>query len=351
MAYKSPAASTSIAGVAKFDAKDVLVTAGTVLHKCGLQPGPHNLGLTYAAGTLTVCSASTAALSATNPGYVTLQSKTPGKLVTVAVTANQALTDGAAGSTDNQRFGLATGVNWASDIPFFLHAVLDDAETAISFMITRNPAASVSPAAANIGKTGAVVNGGQGDFFAMGNPTVADYESNPSLCIGSFRAQFVGATDSWTISALASNDGVGQFNESTVFLQPAGTNGSAAGTQFQSNAGTEPTFAVQQLSYTINRYGLVHCVFRSGACNNVPAGAQVLQLTLPYQMSAATMATNCFSGRFYNATTTTHTQCTSTVSTAPYATSIIGTGGTAAQSNASYAANFELNMEGSYQAY
>lgn len=351
MAYKAPSASTAVTGCAKFDAKDVLVTAGLVQHKCGLQPGPHNLGLTYAAGTLTVCSASQAALSATNPGYVTLQSKTPGKLVTVPVVANQFLTDGAAGTTATQRFALTSGVNWASDLPFFLHAVLDDSETAISFMITRNPAATVAPAAANIGKSGAVVNGIQGDFFAMGNPTVADYEGNPCLCIGSFRAQFVGATNSWTISALAANDSVGQFNESTVFLQPTGTNGSAVGAQIQANAGTVPTFATQRVSYTINRYGLVHCVFVSGACNNIPAGAQVIKLTLPYQMSSSTMATNCFFGRFYNATNGVYTHCSSTISTAPYNVSIIATGGTAPQTNAAYAANFELNFEGSYQAF
>lgn len=350
MAYKAPAASTTITGVAKFDDKDVLVTSGLVQHKCGLQPGPHNLGITYAGGTLTVCSASTAALSATNPAYVTLQSKTPGKLVTVAVTANQTLTDGAAGSTATQRFGLTTGVNWANDIPFFLHAVLDDAETAISFMITRNPAASVSPAAANIGKTGAVVNGGQGDFFAMGNPTVADYEANPCLCIGSFRAQFVGATDSWTISALAANDGIGQFNNSTVFTMPDSVNGAAAGTYVLSNAGTEPTWTTQSCLYKIDRNGNCLFRFRGNICNNIPAGANTLYIILPY--AASIRAQDCIV-RYYNATTNAPSLAIAQIDAGNSYFGVIKTlgAGNNSMTNASMAANFELHIDNIYPAF
>lgn len=221
-----------------------------------LQPGHcENIGIAYSAGTFTV-RGSNASLSASNPGYIVLQSKaTPGNLVKYTITANQTFTDGSAGTTDNQRFGLTTGVNASVDIPFYLYAVGNDAENTINFMIGRVPHHIVSPAAAKIGKTGAVVNVSQSDMFSLSNITVADYDGNPCICIGSFRMQFTGATDSWTVQTLTNFDGIGEFQESTQFFQARGQFGAAAGKLFANNGGTAPDDADGLVGYYVSKNG------------------------------------------------------------------------------------------------
>lgn len=247
-----------------------------------------NIGIAYSGGTFTVQGANGVALSASNPGFVTIPSKgTPGKLVQITLTANQTFTDGSAGTTDNQRFGLVTGINWSQDIPFFLYAVMDDTEALCNFMISRDPRATTSPTSTSIGKTGAVVNVGQGDFFSLGNITVTSYDSNPCVCIGSFRMQFVGATDSWTVSALANNDGIGLFNEGTFFTMPVSVNGSDTNTYFQNTGGTTPVFTTSNVFYKINRQGNVWYSSNHNICTNIPAGAVDLNPTLPYAHSGS----------------------------------------------------------------
>ena len=256
----------------------------TVAAKGASTSGAYNIGIAYAAGTFTVQGADGTALSAANPGYVTLQSKSvPGRLVTIPVTANQTFTDGAAGTIANQRFDFVTGVNWSNDMPFYLYAVSHDNENAIAFGVSRGPCFSVSPAAASIGKTGAVVNVGQSDFFLLGNPTVAEYDANPCIPLGSFRMQFVGATDSWTVSALKTTDGVGQWHDSTIWTMPAGVNGATAGTFFQAVGGTQIIFATQLVRYRLTRTGLCSYYFLGENCTQAGVGENPARLTLPYQ--------------------------------------------------------------------
>lgn len=245
--------------------------------------GSSNLGIAYSAGTFTVRSASGSSLSSTNPGYVFLQSKaTPGNITRITVTANQTFTDGSAGSIDNQRWDVTTGVDWAQDVPFYLYAVMDDTEALVSFMISRVPHATISPVAASIGKVGAIVNTGQGDFFSLANITVASYDANPCLCLGSFRMQFAGATDSWTVQTLASNDGINQYNDSTPFTMALGQNGAATGTYFLANGGTAPIFTTNAFNYFVRRNGLITCnLFVNGDGGTDGAGAVNSQIALP----------------------------------------------------------------------
>lgn len=288
------ASATSVlasAGIASFDSSQFTVDANGWVQIQGDITGGQvsNIGIAYSGGTFTVQGYDGTALSASNPGVVWLQDKTtPGRLRRYLVTANQTFTDGAAGTTDNQRFGLTTGVNWSNDLPFFLYAVTNDALDTINFMISRNPCATSSPAAASIGKTGAVVNVGQGDFFSLADVTVADYESNPCLCIGSFRMTFVGATDSWTVSALSVSDGVGQFNDQTLFTVPSGVNGAASGKYFQNNGGTAPGFTTSNYTYKLGRDGVIICFLSLDICNVVGLGAVELRLMLPYQAGGTT---------------------------------------------------------------
>lgn len=268
----------------------------------GTAIGVSNIGMSYSAGTFTVCSADGTALSASNPGYVTLQSKTAGLLKIVTVTANQTFTDGSAGQIDNMRWGVSTGVNWANDMPFYLYAILNDAENAVAFAISRIPNRVTSPVAAGIGKAGAVVNTGQGDMFSLANITVADYESNPCLCIGSFRMQFAGATDSYTVQALNSGDGIGNFNEQTQFTYPASQNGNATGSYFLANGGTAPIWADQASAYYIDRFGRISWIFSSDGINVTTdgVGAVALRAAMPLGYYGNSIGDNL---AFYGGTT------------------------------------------------
>jgi len=292
---------TPVAGTPTSTGGNYILGAGTQKYiPANFAPGPSNIGIAYSSGTFTVQGFDGTALSATNPGYITLQSKAnPGRFVTIAVTANQTFTDGSAGTIDNARFGVTTGVNWAQDMPFFLYAVMDDTESLINFMFSRNPCATVSPASTSISKTGSIINVNQADFFSLDNITVTSYDSNPCICIGSFRMQFAGATDSWTVQALSTNDGIGNFNDNQVFTFPSGQNGAAAGTYILSNAGTEPVWTTNGMVYSIQRNGLVKYNFDGVNASTAGVGTNTLQPILPYATSSSNQeAANifCFTG-------------------------------------------------------
>lgn len=265
--------------------------AGTLKYiPANYMPACSNLGITYSGGTFTVNGFDGTALSSTNPGYVTLQSKvTPGRMVTIAVTANQTFTDGSAGTTDNARFGVTTGVNWTSDMPFYLYGVIDDADSAIAFMISRLPGRANSPPAAQISKTGAIVNVSQGDFFSLADVTIASYDSNPCLCLGSFRMQFVGATDSWTVQTLSAlTDGIGNFSEQTGFSFVVGQNGATAAKFMIDNGGTAPAWSTQVYQYYLSRSGLITLAMEfNGDGGTDGAGAVAAQFVLPLRARLA----------------------------------------------------------------
>lgn len=250
--------------------------------------GATNLGIAYSGGTFTVQGAS-AALSGTNIAYVTLQSKTAGLVKTIAITADQTFIDDAGASTIiGNLFGLTTGISAANDIPFFLYAVLNDAETAISFMISRYPNTKVSPVAAKIGKTGSAVADSQGSFFALGNPTVADYESNPCISLGSFRMT-MSAADDWTVSALSISDGIGNYQENVTFALTVSQYGAASGKYFYDNGGTAPAFSGNANGYYIDRNNMFQLTTNFTNCTTAGVGAVVLQLALPFSLDGAAL--------------------------------------------------------------
>lgn len=248
-----------------------------------------NLGFSLSAGTFSVQGAQSA-LSQDNAAYVVIPSTTGGLQRVYRVVANQTFTDGASGSVDDQRFGLISGDVWgANDIPFFVYAVENDAQTAVAFMISRNPAALLAPAAASIGKSGAIVNVGQGDFFSLANITVGDYDGNPCTYIGCFRMRFVGATNSWTVQTLNSTtDGVGLNFDNKLFNFPTGVQGAASGSFFIANGGTAPIWSVQQETYNIKRNGNLTINFGANSNTTPGAGAVTAALSLPYTFSVVT---------------------------------------------------------------
>lgn len=279
-------------GLAHFNSNQFTVDANGFVSTIGTPMiGASNLGVAYNAGTFTVEGSDGTALSSTNPAYVTLQSTTAGLLKTVAVTANQTFTDGAGGTTATQRFGLTAGVNWAQDIPFFLYAVLKSDQSAIAFMISRNPCATQAPIAARIGQSGSVVNVNQSDFFSLRSITTSDYDSQPCVNLGSFRMQFVGATNSWTVQTLAFKDGIGEFNDQTIFTLPTGVNGSSSGKYFQATATTQPSFTGNDVHYTISKSGIVNMTHYHSLTSVNGVGAGDLRPTLPYSSAETVILT------------------------------------------------------------
>lgn len=249
-----------------------------------------NIGIAYNSGTgvFTVQGGDGNALSATNPGYINIQSKSvPGKQIKVAVTANQSFIDDV-GSSEiiGNLFGLTTGVAATNVIPFFIYAVLNDSENAIAFMISRYPNTRISPVNTKIGKSGSAVADTQGSFFSLANITVTDYDSNPCLSIGSFRMT-MSASDDWTVSTLTFSDGIGCFQESTSFTWGSGLWGAASGKYFKSNGGTAPTFSSNNLSYFVDRTNFIknYAVFNN--CTVSGVGAVNLQYAMPYALDGA----------------------------------------------------------------
>lgn len=250
-----------------------------------LVAGSNNLGISYSSSTFSVNASDGSALSASNPAYVTIQSKlTPGKLVTIAVTSNQTFIDDTGASTiNNNSFGTATAT-WTYDVPFFLYAVTNTTETAISFMITRVPHRTTSPIAGHIGKTGSALATESSRMFALSDPVVADFAECSCLCIGSFRMTKQNTTD-WTVSSLAATDGIGRFQSQQRFFMPPGQSGTAgyhpnANSLFFNNGGTAPHTTNVGI-YSISRDGLVS-YFVGCTCTQTGVGSVSLAAALPF---------------------------------------------------------------------
>jgi len=222
------------AGISSFKADDFDVTTHGFVQTKTLTVGVKNLGISYSGGTFTVHGFDGTALSATNPAYVTLQNDgTPGQLVTIPVTANQTFIDDAGASEIiGNTFGTTAGAAWGYTMPFFLYAVSNSDEDAIAFMISRFPSLGGSPAAARIGAPDDAVSNDSASFWSLENIDETEYESNPCLCIGSFRmTKSDAANDDWTVTALSAKDGIGRFqNGNSYSYDPILTGVGTAGT-------------------------------------------------------------------------------------------------------------------------
>lgn len=285
------------AGIASFDSAIFLVDAnGFVTTKTVNKPGASNLGIAETAGTtFTVESASGAALSATNPAYVTLQTlAAPGLTKTYTVTANESFTQAGLG---NNLFGLTTGIAFAGDIPFFLYAVsnANAGENTVVFMISRFPNATFSPIAAKIGQAGNTNATTQGSFFSLAAITAASYAASPCLCLGSFRMQYTGSL--WTISAFNVSDGIGEFQDVNTFFSLPSQFGAATNSFFYANGGTAPIFGSQAIQYSISRSGIIQLQTAFNGASTAGVGAVTLLMALPL---AAAGSSTIGSGFFNN---------------------------------------------------
>jgi len=221
--------------------------------------GAHRLGMKLAAGVFSVCGANGLDLSNLNLGYVTIPTRgSPGLLSTYTINANQSFMDSASsGSTIiGNLFGTTAGDIWSEDVPFYLYACIDDANSAPIFGIARVPNLAQAPIAANIGTPASATADVSYGLFLFSSVTIANYDLNPVVCLGCFRMRKI-TGDDWTVQAFDNSDGVGRYFEDTNFTYPAGVNGNASGAYFADNGGTAPTFSANNVSYKISREGML----------------------------------------------------------------------------------------------
>lgn len=262
----------------------------------GPVPGPFNLGISYSSPTFTIHGADGTALSASNPGYVYMPSTSnPGQMVLHTFTSNFSFDDDS-GTSDltGNLWGTTTLIAWANAMPFYIYAVAKDSDADATFMISRVPHLSVSPAAAKIAKSGSAVASTQGSMFALDSSiTVGDYDGNALLCLGSFRmAKNDAANNDWTVQAIDSFDGFGQFNESRSFTFPILQNGATSNTLSSSVGGdTIPTFNQTGQGYTINRNGLLIYAWSWDFITVSGVGTGTLRFHLPYTVQQASYRT------------------------------------------------------------
>lgn len=243
--YTSAIASTDATkvGFASFDISDFSADANgfVALQQPGV--GFTNLGIAYSSSTFRVTSASGSPLSATNVGTVTIPSlTTPGSTKTYNITADSTFIDDSGASTIvGNDFGNPL-TTWLSNMPFFIYAVANSAETDVAFAICRLPSSLVSPTAGNSGRVGTPNADQQYSFFYLGTPTLSDYASRPCLRIGWFQMQMTTVPADWTVQPL-SVDGMNNLFLNGSWEMPKGTMGAAANTWFLANGGTAPVFA------------------------------------------------------------------------------------------------------------
>ena len=255
-----------------------------------------NIGCSYNAGTgvFTIHDWQGTALSATNPGFVRFASKTtPGYVRYISVEASQSFIDDAGASEIvGNLFGLTTGRACTVDVPFYIYAVMDDTEASVAFMLSRVPGRTSSPASGSIGMPSSAVADTQPTFFSIDNVTAASYDSNPCVCIGSIRMR-MSASDDWTVQALGNADGIGRFNESTLFSVPAGHFGADASSQFKANGGTVPVFSSTTFTYSLSRTGQVKIYFEcSGDGGTDGSGAVSAAFIVPLYPTSSSLASS-----------------------------------------------------------
>lgn len=256
----------------------------------GLSEGWSNLGMSLSGGILSIVGETGTVISATNSAVVKFNSKdVPGTIKTIVLTA--APVGLTASQLTTATFGTTASVAWANAMPFFIYAVINDAETGCSFFCSRNPCAQVTPSTVyKEGTVGSVT--GQRDFYGFDTgATSADYQSQPCVRVGSFR-MVKSAGDAWTIQTLGTGnggigDGIGNYDENTYWVFPTGQNGANSTEYFSSEDATDPSITLSTGNYTYQLGNDGSCdIFMGFASTTVGSGASSLRFHLPYDTNA-----------------------------------------------------------------
>ncbi len=312
-----------------------------------------NIGFTLSGGTFTVNGSEGTALATTNPGYALIRDKTnDSQFKLYTITGNQNFIDDAGVSeiVDNL-FGMTTGVAYASNRPFFVYFVVNDDEDAVQCMLSDNPCATTSPAAANIGAPDDAVADAQGDFWSFDNIDETLFNGNPCLSIGAIR-MVMSSSDDWTVQALSKLDGPGRYQESTDFNMPRSVFGAASNSYILVNAGTEPTSATDdECQYRLDRFGWVD-VFYNMTFNNTPSGANVISVILPYvEFQTGQSMTFNFANGYWADANVTKVMRYAITQDSRLVVSFVEDEGTSALTNASFASSDDLRFVLRYRAF
>lgn len=286
-------ASDTNKGVATFDENDFLVTSGDVTAAARTRLVPNyveNLGITYAVGTgiFTVRGAA-AALSSTNPGFVTIPSSvTPGTWILHELTADfNFIDDNGVSEIIDNLFGLTTGVAYGEDLPFFILCGHDSSDANPMMFLSRIPQRRENALTAAIGSPSDAVADTQGSTWAFDDITEANYSAQPVVLIGSFRMQMT-TSDDWTVQTLDPEwDGIGRYQSNKEFAFPLAVFGAASGTHLQAAGGTAPIFSTTTYFFSITTDGYVFTnILLTGDGGTDGVGAVSCQVTMPYRASS-----------------------------------------------------------------
>jgi len=249
-------------------------------------PFVYNLGIALSAGVLTFQGADGSALSASstadgNPAIFGFQDKaTPGQLVWVEMAANQTIQDDSHATSHllNNLFGTEAGTAWPDDMPFTIYACVNDAKTAVALGISRYSDLTVAPVAGSIGTSASATADDQFSLFLAGGVTIADYDGNPVIPVGTVRAQ-KSSSDDWTFQTLSTEDGVGRFHVNKTYNFTPDVGGSSS----------DPTTGWSTATGVYTRMGrMVHIHIRLiGDGSTYTGGSGSLQIeNLPFTSSS-----------------------------------------------------------------
>lgn len=231
-------------------------------------------------------------VSAVGKTLVELPSATGGATVLLDITG-QSWTIGWAASFQNAVFGI-TDAAWASAMPWFIYLINGTNATAgVQLGMSRSPVYRFAPVEADFAYSDAACSGtdDQG-IVAVSYVDGTDYNGKPMSLIGAVTMTY--DATKWVPSLTISAANSGGCTEdalrdafSTEYTMPVGQNDANSGKYFYS-AGTPPTFTTNNVGYKILPYGgVILQVYLDGNTGTDGAGANSMQLALPYSASSA----------------------------------------------------------------
>jgi hypothetical protein len=276
---------------------------------------------------------------------------TPGSFVRIKLTSNFSFQDDTATSNlTGNTFGTDTGVAWNNPLGMYVYLVLNDNEDDVTPMLARMPHFISSPASGNIGTPAAANCNSDTSMWCFESITTTEWDSNPAICIGAFRAiKNDAANDDWTVQSLSNHDGVGRFLERYRFTLPTGQNGAASGTYVFTNAGTEPVFSDQIMYYYVSKSGLLTFQFIGSNVTTAGVGTNVMSIVLPLNKDSTASLIGVAANKRDNSTNTRDQLIPYMAATTRNMFFFPYTSAEALVTNATFALNDRLEFGGTYQ--
>lgn len=243
-----------------------------------------NISLDIDSGVFTLVGMNDAALSSTNPGFITMRSNVDNSKfvrheITSALTID--ITD-----MDGNLFGTTASTAWSGvgGLPLYFVVFADSSDANLVFGLARVPHNFQTPSAAgSIGDPSAANCDTQQGVFAGQDITEANF-LDMRICTLGYTAFSKSSSDVWTIEF---NGALGHFAESTTWGMPQGQNGAAASNFWASNGGTIPTWSTQDFQWTLDRNGQINVYYRANGDPGADgSGAVSAQLVMPLEVEA-----------------------------------------------------------------